>query len=312
MEKVVEEYRDIFTSPARVPLHCQVKHPINMTPGVSLPNGPIYRCSVLENDEIKWHIQEFLQKGHIRPSSSPYGSPIVLVHKKDGTWRLCIYYRALNKITIQNWYPIPQIDDLLDQLKGVKYFSKIDLKFGYHQVPIEPSDVWKTTFKSKEVLFKWLVMHFGLMNTPTTFMRLMDDILWSFANSFLVVYLDDILIFSQTWEEHLHHIQQVFETLRKHKLCANLEKCTFGMTQVQYLGYINDERGVHVDPTKIQFIRDCPSPTTLTELHNFLGLANFYHRFVLGFSHITWPLSQSPREERKKNCFGWNINRRRS
>jgi hypothetical protein len=303
MDKVVEEYEDIFTSPAGVPLHCQVKHPIDLTPGAPLPNGPIYRRSVLENDKIKRQIQELLQKGHIRPSSSPCGSPIVLVQKKDGTWRLCIDYRALNKITVQNRYPIPRIDDLLDQLKGEKYFSKIDLKSGYHQVPIEPSDVWKTAFKSKEGLFEWLVMPFGLTNAPATFMRLMDDILRPFTNSFVVVYLDDILIFSQTWEEHLHHIRQVLQTLRQHKLCANLEKCTFGITQVQYLGYIIDERGVHVDPTKIQVIRDWPAPTTLTELRSFLGLANFYRRFVLGFSHITWPLSQVTKGGAKAKFF---------
>eukprot|EP00253_Pinus_taeda_P029996 PITA_29996 len=259
--------------------------------------------SVLENDEIKRQIQELLQKGHIRPSSSPSGSPIVLVQKKDGTWRLYIGYRALNKITVRNRYPIPWIDDLLDQLKGEKYFSKIDLKSGYHQVPIELSDVWKTAFKAKEGLFELLVMPFGLTNAPATFMRLMDDILRPFTNSFVVVYLDDILIFRQSWEEHLHHIRQVLQTLRQHKLCANLEKCTFGMTQVQYLGYIIDEQGVHVDPAKIQVIRDWPSPTTLTELRSFLGLANFYRRFVLGFSHITWPLSQLTKGGAKAKFF---------
>eukprot|EP00253_Pinus_taeda_P029926 PITA_29926 len=288
----LEEYEEIFTSPAGLPLQCQVKHSIDLTPGVPLPHGPIYRRSVLENDEIKRKNQELLQKGHIHLSSSPYGSLIVLVQKKDGTWRLCINYRALNKITVHNRYPIPQIDDLLDQLKGAKYLNKIDINSGYHQVPIEPSDVWKTTFKSKEGLSEWLVMPFGLTNAPATFMRLMDDILWPFTNSFVVVYLDDILIFGQSWEENLHHIQQVLQTLRQHKLCANLEKRTFGMTHVQYLGYIIDEQGVHLDVAKIQLIRDWPSPTTLTELRSFLGLANFYRRFVLGFSHITWPLSQ--------------------
>eukprot|EP00253_Pinus_taeda_P034537 PITA_34537 len=167
MDKVVEEYEDIFTSPAGVPLHCQVKHSIDLTPGALLPNGPIYRCSILENDEIKRQIQELLQKGHIHPSSLPYGSTIVL---------------------------------------GGKYFNKIDLKSGYHQVPIEPSDVWETAFKAKEGLFEWLVMLFGLTNAPATFMRLMDDILQTFTNSFVVVYLDDILIFNQSWKEHLHHI----------------------------------------------------------------------------------------------------------
>eukprot|EP00253_Pinus_taeda_P020288 PITA_20288 len=171
----MEEYEDIFTSPTRVPLHCQ---------------------------------------------------------KKDGTRRICIDYRALNKITVHNRYPIPWIDDLLDQLKGEKYFIKIDLKSGYHQVLIEPFDVWKTVFKPKEGLFEWLVMPFGLTNAPATFMRLMDDILRSFTNSFVVVYLDDILIFSQSWEEHLHHIRQVLQTSYQHKLCASLEKCTFRMTGV--------------------------------------------------------------------------------
>eukprot|EP00253_Pinus_taeda_P011930 PITA_11930 len=172
MDKVVEEYEDIFTSPAGVPLHHQVKHSNDLTLGAPLPNGPIYRCSVLENDEIKRQIQELLQKSHI----------------------------------------------CANQLKGEKYFSKIDLKSGYHRVPIETSDVWKISFKAKEVLFEWLVMPFELMNAPATLMRLMDDILWPFTTSFVVVYLDDILIFSQSWEEHLHHIEQVLQTLRQHKL----------------------------------------------------------------------------------------------
>eukprot|EP00253_Pinus_taeda_P016107 PITA_16107 len=172
----MEEYEDIFTSPTRVPLHCQVKNSIDLTPGVLLPNGPIYQRFILENNEIKRQIQELLQKGG-------------------------------------------------------KCFSKIDLKSGYHKVPIKPSDVWKTVIKAKEGLFEWLVMPFKLTNAPVTFLRLMDDILRPFTNSFVVVYLDDILIFSQSWEEDLHHIQQVFQTLRQHKLCSNLEKCTFGMTR---------------------------------------------------------------------------------
>ena len=303
VDKIVESYQDIFTSPTGVPLHCQVKHSIDLIPGAPVPNGPVYRRSLMENEEIKRQIEELLQKGHIRPSSSPCGSPIVLVQKKDGTWRLCIDYRALNKITVRNRYPIPRIDDLLDQLKGAKYFSKIDLKSGYHQVPIEATDVWKTAFKSREGLFEWLVMPFGLTNAPATFMRMMDDILRPFTNSFVVVYLDDILIFSRTWEDHLQHIEEVLSTLRQHKLYANLEKCSFGMKEIQYLGYIVNEQGVHVDPTKIQVIRDWPTPRTITELRSFLGLANFYRRFVLGFSNIAWALSNVTKGGAKAKFF---------
>jgi hypothetical protein len=146
------------------------------------------------------------------------------MQNKDGTWKLCIDYRALNKIIVRKRYPIPRIDDLPDQLKREKFFSKIDVKYGYHQVPIELNDVWNTTFKYKEGLFEWLVMPFVLTNAPTNFMRLMDDVLRPFNNYFVVVYLDDILIFRRNWEEHMQHIQQVCGNLRQHKLYANLEK----------------------------------------------------------------------------------------
>jgi hypothetical protein len=207
VDRTVEEYKDIFSSPTRVPMHFQVKHPIDLTLFTPLPNGPFYRRLLMQKNEIKHQIQDLLQKGHIIPNSSPYESLIVLVQKKDGTWRLCIDYKALNKITIRNRYPIPRIDDLLDQLKGEMFFSKIDLKYGYHQVPIEPTDVWKTIFKSKEGLFEWLIISLRLTNAPSNFMRLMDDVLRPFTNSFVVVYLDDILIFNRIWEEHMQRIQ---------------------------------------------------------------------------------------------------------
>jgi hypothetical protein len=187
---------------------------------------------------------------------------------------------------------------------GEKYFSKIDLKSGYNQVPIEHIDVWRTTFNSKEGLFEWLVMPFGLTNAPATFMRMMDDLLQPFTDTFAVVYLDDIVISNKTWAEHLQNIQQVLHTLQQHKLYSNLEKFPFVMDKVHYLGYIIDQHGIHVDPVKIQVIHDWPAPTTLTELQSLLGLANFYHRFVLGFSHIAWALSQINRGGGKEK-FAW-------
>jgi hypothetical protein len=184
-----------------------------MTPGASLPNGLVYRLSLLKNDEIKRQIQELLHKGHIHPISSPCGSLIMLVQKKYGTWQLFIDYQARNKITVRKWYPLVQIDELFDQLTRAKYFSKIDLKFFYHQVSIKHTDVWNTTFKSKEFLFEWFFMPFGLTNALATFMRMMDDILRPFTNNFVVVYLDDILIYRKTLAKHLQHIQQVLHTL---------------------------------------------------------------------------------------------------
>ena len=247
MDKVVEEYGDIFTSPTGVLLQSQVKHPIDLTPGVSLPNGPIYRHSIMENVEIKRQIQELLQKGHIRQVNHPVGAWSCWYRIKmglgDSILTIECWTRLLSRIGIWSH----RLRTFYTNSKGQKYLSKINLKSGYHQVPIKPSDMWKIAFKAKEGLFEWVVMPFGLANVPETFMRLMEDILNLFTNSFVVVYLDDILIFSQTWEEHLHHIWEVLQTLWQHNLCANLEKCTFSMTQVQYMGYIINERGVHVE-----------------------------------------------------------------
>ena len=192
-----------------------------------------------------------VEDGLIQPSYSPCGSPVLLVPKKDGSWRLCIDYRALNKITVKNRYPLPRIDDLIDQLQGARYFTKIDLKSGYHQVRVKPEDVWKTAFKTRFGLFEWLVMPFGLTNAPATFMRMINDILHPLLDDCVVAYIDDILTFSKTWEDHLRHVRLVLDLLRKHKLQANLGKCSFAQTSVQYLGFVIDEHGVHMDPEKV-------------------------------------------------------------
>ena len=195
-------------------MHFQVKHSIELVLGSSLSNTSVYRRLILENEEIHRKIQDLNDKGHIHPSCSPCGSPVVLVPKKDRTWCMCIDYRALNKISVKNRYPLPGIDELINNMKGDKYFTKLDLKLGYHQIPIESTDVWKMSFNTKEGLFEFLVMPFGLTNAPATFMRYMDDLLQPFIGKCVIFYLDNRLIFSRSLEEHVIHLQQVFDTLQ--------------------------------------------------------------------------------------------------
>eukprot|EP00253_Pinus_taeda_P011092 PITA_11092 len=193
--KVVSEYDILFQEPKVLPPKREIVHDIHFQQDGPLPNIGMYRLFALENAEIKKQVQKLLDKGFIRPSTSPCGSPIVLVRKKDGSWRMCIDYRALNKITIKNHYPLPRIDDLLDQLKEAVYFFKLDLRSGYHQVRVAEQDAWKTAFKTNQGLYEWLIIHFGLTNAPATFMRVMNDVLRPFIDDFVIVYLDDILVF---------------------------------------------------------------------------------------------------------------------
>ncbi|CAL2244417.1 unnamed protein product [Prunus armeniaca] len=188
-----------------------VEHEIQLVGDSSQPNLGMHRTSLMESDEMKKQIQGLLEQGVIKPSCSPCGLPVLFVPKKDGGWCMCVDYRALNKITIKNRYPLLRIDDLLDQLHGARYFTKLDLKSGYHQVRIHEEDTWKIAFKTKHGLFEWLVMPFGLCNAPATFMQLMNEVLRPFIDDFVIVYLNDILIFSVTWEDHIHHIAQVLE-----------------------------------------------------------------------------------------------------
>jgi len=178
----------------------------------------MYMMSIMENAKIKKQIQVLLDKGIIVPRTLPCGSPIVLVPMKDGTWHMCVYFIALNKIMVKNRYPLPRIHDLLDKLKDAKYFTNLNLRSGYHQIRIAEGDTWKTTFKTKQGLFEWMVMPFGLCNAPATFMRVMNDVLRPFLVDCVIVYLDDILIFSESREEHVKHVKQVLDVLRKRKV----------------------------------------------------------------------------------------------
>ncbi|KAL0556279.1 hypothetical protein IC582_004791 [Cucumis melo] len=249
-----------------------------------------------ELKELKVQLQELLDKGFIQPSVSPWGAPMLFVKKKDGSMRLCINYGELNKVTIKNRYPLARIDDLFDQLQGATVFSKIDLRSGYHQLRIRDSDIPKTAFRSRYGYYEFIVMSFGLTNAPTVFMDLMNRVFKDFLDSFVIVFIDDILIYSKPEAEHEEHLHQVLETLRANKLYAKFSKCEFWLKKVTFLGHVISSEGVSVDPAKIEAVTNWPRPSTVSEIRSFLGLAGYYRRFVEDFSRIASPLTQLTRK----------------
>ncbi|XP_038972043.1 uncharacterized protein LOC120104632, partial [Phoenix dactylifera] len=289
-----KEFGDIFPEeiPHGLPPTRGIEHQIDLIPGSSIPNRPAYRTSPEEAKEIQRQVDELLQKGFVRESLSPCSAPVILVPKKDGTWRMCTDCRAINKITVKYRYPIPRLDDMLDELHGSCVFSKIDLKSGYYQIRMKEGDEWKTAFKTKYGLYEWMVMPFGLSNAPSTFMRLMNHVLRSFIGKFVVVYFDDILIYSKTLDEHVNHLHVVLNVLRENKLYANLKKCSFCHESIVFLGFVVSSKGISVDEEKVRAIREWPTPKNANEVRSFHGLASFYRRFVKNFSSIAAPLNE--------------------
>jgi len=243
-----------------------------------------------------------LKCGVISTSMSPYVAPVVLVRKKDGSFRLCIDYRGLNKITLKNKFPIPFIYELQDELHGAKYFSKLDLRSGYSQIRVRLEDVQKTAFQTHEGHYEFKVMSFGLTNAPTTFQATMNQLFHPYLRKFVLVFFDDILIYSKTWKEHLKQLEQVLSLLEKNQFYAKLSKCSFGKEEVEYLGHVISQEGVKVDPEKIKAITEWPKPKNISKLRGFLGLTGYYRRFIKNYAHLTTPLSNLL----KKNSFKWD------
>ncbi|KAD0325810.1 hypothetical protein E3N88_44451 [Mikania micrantha] len=300
---VIKDYPDVFPEdlPGLPPVR-QVEFRIDLVPGANPVAKSPYRLAPSEMQELSSQLQELLDKGFIRPSFSPWGAPVLFVKKKDGSFRMCIDYRELNKLTIKNRYPLPRIDDLFDQLQGATCFSKIDLRSGYHQLRVNNEDIPKTAFRTRYGHYEFVVMPFGLTNAPAVFMDLMNRVCRPYLDQFVIVFIDDILIYSKSEREHEDHLKKVLELLRKEQLYAKFSKCEFWLKEVHFLGHVINKDGIHVDPAKIEAIKNWTTPSTPTEIRSFLGLAGYYRRFIANFSKIALPLTTLTQ---KSQAFIW-------
>ncbi|GKB08736.1 putative reverse transcriptase domain-containing protein [Tanacetum coccineum] len=287
---VVQEFPEVFPEDlSGIPPTRQVEFRIDLVPGATPVARAPYRLAPSEMKELAEQLQELMDKGFIRPSSSPWGAPVLFVKKKDGSFRMCIDYRELNKLTVKNRYPLPRIDDLFDQLQGSSIYSKIDLRSGYHQLRVREEDIPKTAFRTRYGHYEFQVMSFGLTNAPAVFMDLMNRVCKPYLDKFVIFFIDDILIYSKSKKEHGKHLRQTLKLLKKEELYAKFSRCKLWISSVQFLGHVIDCRGIHVDPAKIESIKDWASPKTPTEIRQFLGLAGYYRRFIEGAPILALP-----------------------
>ena len=301
---IVKEFLDVFSDDiSGLPPDREIEFIIELIPGTELISIPPYRMVPVELKELKAQLEEFLSKGFIRPSTSPWGAPVLFVKRKDGSLRLCIDYRQLNRATISNQYPLPSIDELFDQLHGSQVYSKIDLRLGYHHLTVRENDVSKTAFRTRYGHYEFLVMPFGLTNAPAAFMDLMNRVFSPYLDKFVIVFIDDILVYSGSPEEHAEHLRTVLKILRERQLYTKFSKCQFWLDKVAFLGHVISAEGVSVDPQKIEAIVNWKLPTNVSEVRSFLGLVGYYRKFVEGFSKIATPLTNLLKKDRK---FEWS------
>ena len=288
--------------PDELPPLRQVNHDIDVDPGCIPPSRPPFRLSQPELDELYSQLNEMLERGFIRPSKSPYGAPVFFVRKADGSLRMMCDWRQLNKITVKTQACLPSIDDLFDSVRGAKYFSKLDIKSGYNQVRVQERDIPKTAINTPFGHYELTVMGFGFTNAPATIMSLMNHIMRPFLRKFVVVFLDDILVFSNSWKEHLEHLDPVLSTLRELSLFCNVIKCEFTLESVRFLGHIVSGIDLRPDPEKIRVVRNWKEPTSVTGIRQFLGFINYFRRFLEWYSFIARSLEELTGKNKR---FSW-------
>ncbi len=308
LSNVPEEYLDlkeVFSKSraASLPPHRPYDCAIELVPGMSPPKGRLYSLSVPEREAMEKYISDSLTAGIIRPSSSPAGAGFFFVTKKDGSLRPCIDYRGLNNITVKNTYPLPLMSSAFERLQGASIFTKLDLRNAYHLVRIREGDECKTAFNTPRGHFEYLVMPFGLSNSPAVFQALVNDVLRDMVDQFIYVYLDDILIFSSSLQEHVQHVRRVLQRLLENGLFVKAEKCAFHAQSVPFLGFIVSPEGVRMDPDKVKAVVSWPTPDSRKALQRFLGFANFYRRFIRNFSQLAAPLTALTST---KTAFRWS------
>jgi transposase InsO family protein len=294
LPSVIIDYEDVFENDAqkmkaRV---AEAEHAINLKPNTVPPFQSLRNLSASELEALRQYLATAEANGWIRRSVSEAGAPIVFAQKKDGSMRLCVDYRGLNDLTIKDRTPLPLIAETLDRLSGAQVFSALDLKDAYYRIPIKRGDEWKTAFRTRYGHFEYMVMPFGLTNAPATFQAYINKALAGYLDEFCVVYLDDILIYSKTTEEHARHLRLVMERLRQYALYANRKKCSFYTQSVRFLGFVVSNTGVSIDPDRVATIAEWPEPQSYRDIQQFIGFANYYRRFIEGFSRITKPLNK--------------------
>nr|GEX57529.1 putative reverse transcriptase domain-containing protein [Tanacetum cinerariifolium] len=303
---IVREFLEAFPEDLLgLPPIRQVEFQIDLISGVAPVAQTPYRLAPLEMHELYDQLQELADRGFIRPSTSPWGAPVLFVKKKDGYFRMCIDYQELNKLTLKNRYPLPMIDDLFDHLQGLSVYSKINLRSGYHQLRVRDEDIPKTAFRTRYKQYEFQVMQFGLTNEHAAFMDLMNRVCKPYLDKFVIVFIDDNLIYSCNKEEHANHLRIILELLKKEKLYAKFSKCDFWINIVQFLGHVIDSQGIHVDPAKIEAVKNWAFPTTPTKIRQFLGLTSYYQRFIKDFSKIAKSLTELTHKN-KKYIWGEN------